>query len=719
MIDHRLTHVPSLRVNAYQFVPIVNEDIDRVELVSGPGSALYGPNCADGVMHVITKSPFASTGTQVSLSGGERELALGSFRHSGRLSDNAAVRISGQYYQAQDWKAYDDAEPDKVLLFEQTPDGDVYDADSVDNSRDFGIEKFSIDGRLDYTLGDDAMLIANAGFARSSNIELTDLGAAQGIDWSYGYLQSRLTYRDLFAQAFVNMSDAGDTYLRRSGARIVDNSRFYAAQIQHTLRIGSRHALTYGFDAFFTRPSTGGTLNGRNEDRDNYTELGVYLQSESRLTNWMTFTAAGRFDDHSLVDKLIVSPRAALAIRPDPSHNIRLTYNRAYGTPASPNYFLDILSATVPTDDPALEALIGPTIMNVRGMGTVDGFSFKYSPDGRPDMVSLYGGLLANMDLIASPESYLSANANSVWPAIRQAAIAGDASLEALLPQTLSETVAGEFASLDPSTGEYNPIDPLSVSDVESLRERKTTAFEVGYKGLIGDRLSVRADVYYMRINDFIGPLMVETPHVFIDSVAFVETLTGDIVDNSGGTLDSATAEAVAVGVYDEFGPLPIGLASPQELQNATDVVMTYRNFGKVDLGGADLALTYHLNEHWNLTGHYSYISKNYFRNLDGVADLSANAPRHKFGGCLEYLNAGLKFNGRLNFRFVDGFPVNSGVYVGKVDRYAIFDLCLNYDLNLTRFSLTVQNLLDNRHAEFVGAPELGRLAILRVTQSL
>ncbi|UCG60421.1 MAG: TonB-dependent receptor [Candidatus Zixiibacteriota bacterium] len=720
MIDYRLTHVPSLRVNAYQFLPIVNEDIERVEVVLGPGSALYGPNCADGVMHIITKSPFVSTGTRISLSGGERELLMGSFRHASRFSDKVGFRLSGQYYQAEDWQVDDPAEPDSIWLFRQTPDGNDYDPAPTDNSRDFGIEKLSLDGRLDVSLGDHTVLISNAGLARSSNIEMTDLGAAQARDWTYGYLQSRLLYKDLFVQGFVNMSDAGETYLRRSGARIVDNSKYYTAQVQHALRFGERHSLTYGFDAFFTRPSTDGTLNGRNERRDNYTEYGVYLQSESQLRSWLTFVAAGRLDDHSLVDKPIASPRAALTVHPSPSHNFRLTYNQAYGTPSSPNFFLDILSATVPTDDPALEALIGPTIMNIRGMGTVDGFSFRYSPDGRPEMVSLYGGTLDDMGLIASANSYLPADVNSVWPAIRQAAIDSDPALEAVLPETLSQQIAGQFAVLDPNTGEHQPIGPLSVTDVENLRERRTTAFEVGYKGLIADRLSVRADVYYTRIHDFIGSLMIETPHVFIDSSAFVETLTGDIVDNSGGAIDTASAEAVAISMYDEFGPLPIGLASPEQLQNATDVVMTYRNFGEVDLAGADVALTYHASEHFNVSGYYSFISKNYFHNLDNIADLSANAPRHKFGGCLEYLSAGLGFSGRLNFRYVDGFPVNSGVYVGEVDRYAIFDLCLTYDPFVrSRLSLTVQNLFDNRHAEFVGAPELGRLAILRVLYRL
>ncbi|UCD63105.1 MAG: TonB-dependent receptor [Candidatus Zixiibacteriota bacterium] len=357
--------------------------------------------------------------------------------------------------------------------------------------------------------------------------------------------------------------------------------------------------------------------------------------------------------------------------------------------------------------------------MNVRGMGAGDGFTFSYSEDGRPEMVSLYGDMLAQMGSVSAPEAYLPADVNSVWPAIRQLAVAGDPALENILPAALSEQVPGQFAVLDPVAGMHRPVDPSSVTDVGRLTERRTTNLEVGYKGLLFGRLAAGIDVYYTRMHNFIGPLMVETPHVFIDSAAFVDVLTDDIVATSGGALDSATAEAVAGSIYDEFRELPIGLVSPEELQNPTDVVMTYRNFGEVDLFGVDLSLTYHFNEHWNISGNYSYISKNMFRDLDGVTDLAVNAPRHKFGGCVQYLSSRLGLDTRLNFRWVDGFPMNSGVYIGEVKRYAVFDLNIAYDLtSSTRVALTVQNLFDNRHAEFVGAPEMGRLAILRVTQS-
>ena len=56
LTDNRIARVPSLRLNAYNFIPVTNDDIERIEVVLGPGSALYGPNSANGVMHIITRT---------------------------------------------------------------------------------------------------------------------------------------------------------------------------------------------------------------------------------------------------------------------------------------------------------------------------------------------------------------------------------------------------------------------------------------------------------------------------------------------------------------------------------------------------------------------------------------------------------------------------------------------------------------------------------------
>ena len=111
-------------------------------------------------------------------------------------------------------------------------------------------------------------------------------------------------------------------------------------------------------------------------------------------------------------------------------------------------------------------------------------------------------------------------------------------------------------------------------------------------------------------------------------------------------------------------------------------------------------------------------MSKDIFKNLGRVRDIALNAPKNKFSFGFKYNEHQFEFGGGIRFRFVDGFPVNSGVFIGKVDSFGILDLNAGIDIpgkTGIRLTLTMQNLLDNKHREFVGAPEIGRLAHLQL----
>lgn len=233
LTDNRIAGVPSLRFNAYNFIPTINEDIERIEIVSGPGSALYGPNAANGVIHVITKSPFSTPGTTVSIGSGERGVLISSFRHAKSFNSSVGYKISGQYYSGQDWKSFDPLEPDSIQLFRPTPSGSEPVGEPRLNPRDFQIEKVSAEARLDLLFKNHMYLILNGAINQENSLELTDLGAAQAKDWTYTFAQARFIYKNLFIQGYVNASDAGDSYLLRTGQLIVDNSKLWVWQIQH------------------------------------------------------------------------------------------------------------------------------------------------------------------------------------------------------------------------------------------------------------------------------------------------------------------------------------------------------------------------------------------------------------------------------------------------------------------------------------------------------
>ena len=751
LVDNRIASVPSLRVNSYSFIPTISEDIEQIEVVSGPGAALYGPNSANGVMHIITRSPFTSQGTTVSIGGGERGILMSSLRHAGVVNETIGYKFSGNYFRGNDWqegRAKEDIEGEGGLIF------DTY--------------KASGEFRVDYSPSSDTTAILASGFTQATGIELTGIGAGQAQNWTYGYLQGRFIHKDLFAQAFWNRSNAGDTYVVRSGDPTIDNSDLYVGQIQHGYSFGEWQRFTYGMDVLLTRPDTERTINGINEEEDSINEIGAYLQSETKILPQLKFIAAGRVDDHNQLEDLVLSPRVALAYQPNDDHNLRVTYNRAFNTPRTSDLFLDILSVG---DAFGLGANFQPVLgfspnidIRAQGVRSETGFTFKRSADGRPEFRSPFSPLakLPSETHIPLDDPVFT---NVMWNIGRSAVMSGvqpifeagltaqglpvpvvealSDGLDTLIPQQVVG-VKNVLRSLDPQTGDF--VDVEDVNDVNPLKPTITQTYEVGYKGILMNKLAFSADVYHSRIKDFTGPLVVETPNVFLDSTTLGASLgkqiTVALADPANANLKQALLafDAPAQGgngngsPVDELvtlfvagtennGPafIPFGTVTPEQAADPNAIMLTYRNYGDISLNGLDLSFTYYLNPSLSFGANYSFVSKDLFEDVDGLGDIALNAPKNKFGASVQYLNADMGLGVGLRMRYVAGFPVRSGVYIGDLKYYYTFDLNAGYDLPIgprPRLSLTVQNLLNRRHQQFIGSPEIGRLSMVRLTQT-
>jgi outer membrane receptor protein involved in Fe transport len=110
LTDNRIASMPSMRVNLLAWLPQTSEDVERIEVVLGPGAALYGPNTANGVLHIITKSPIDHPGSTVSMAGGERSVQHVIGRSAVRLNDRFGFKISGQYFRGNEWQSTDPVE---------------------------------------------------------------------------------------------------------------------------------------------------------------------------------------------------------------------------------------------------------------------------------------------------------------------------------------------------------------------------------------------------------------------------------------------------------------------------------------------------------------------------------------------------------------------------------------------------------------------------------
>ena len=73
------------------------EDIERIEVIRGPGAALWGANAVNGVINIITKQASDTKGGLVSAGGGSAEHGFGSLRYGFELAPETDMRVYGNY----------------------------------------------------------------------------------------------------------------------------------------------------------------------------------------------------------------------------------------------------------------------------------------------------------------------------------------------------------------------------------------------------------------------------------------------------------------------------------------------------------------------------------------------------------------------------------------------------------------------------------------------
>jgi len=97
LIDGRSVYSPLFSGVFWDVQEVVLEDVDRIEVISGPGGTLWGVNAVNGVINVVTRSAADTQGGLVSAGGGNREFHDVA-RYGGTLGANWHYRVYGTYF---------------------------------------------------------------------------------------------------------------------------------------------------------------------------------------------------------------------------------------------------------------------------------------------------------------------------------------------------------------------------------------------------------------------------------------------------------------------------------------------------------------------------------------------------------------------------------------------------------------------------------------------
>ncbi|MCF6238317.1 MAG: TonB-dependent receptor, partial [Candidatus Marinimicrobia bacterium] len=261
-------------------------NIERVEIIRGPGSALYGPNAFSGVINIITLPPAANSTTDLSVTygtGNTRGYDLNASNTIGAVG--LSLSVSGIHFDDEGiWKTNEDLSRDS--LWGKLTYGDFI-LSAGYNKNDKGLP---VKGRYD-----------DGDFQAENRLWFVDgkyaFQATQNLNVNlHAYLNNedrRLTYADKIVGTHPHAQNQTKDEVRTGGDITLDyliseSFRFVSgAEIRH-------EEFKFNLDLGSNRRET--------------TNTGIFFQGEGRFLDGLLITAGGRYDDHSIYDG-VVSPR--------------------------------------------------------------------------------------------------------------------------------------------------------------------------------------------------------------------------------------------------------------------------------------------------------------------------------------------------------------------------------------------------------------------------
>lgn len=99
MIDGRVVYTPMYAGVFWDVQNVMLEDVERIEVVSGPGGTLWGANAVNGVINIITKNSKDTKGTLAQVSAGTSLLSQTNLRFGGQITDRLSYRVFGSAFK--------------------------------------------------------------------------------------------------------------------------------------------------------------------------------------------------------------------------------------------------------------------------------------------------------------------------------------------------------------------------------------------------------------------------------------------------------------------------------------------------------------------------------------------------------------------------------------------------------------------------------------------
>ena len=336
LIDGRSSYTPLFSGVYWEVQDTFLEDIDRIEVIRGPGSALWGANAVNGVVNIITKHARETQGGLLSFGAGTEEIGFGGMRYGFKLQDNSHLRVYGKYFNR-----------DNLVGNLGGRSSDRWDALRAGFRLDWegsGSDHLTLQGDL-Y----DAQAGQGFSFMSPTAPFRTNHGAPAPIDMSGGNVLA--AWRRPLASSEMRLQVYYDR-TQRADNGFIEQRDTLDVEFQQGLDLGSRNELLFGFGYRFSTDninSLSSLMVVPDKRSDNL--LSAFVQDELRLVDdRLRLTLGSRFERNSYTGfEIQPSVRALWVLRP--RHSVWAAVSRAVRTPSRVEHDFR-MNRPVPVDAP-------------------------------------------------------------------------------------------------------------------------------------------------------------------------------------------------------------------------------------------------------------------------------------------------------------------------------------------------------------------------------
>ncbi|TGE29208.1 TonB-dependent receptor [Hymenobacter metallicola] len=719
LVDYMDTALPSLNLSPGNLVGIPELDMESIELIHGPASALYGANALSGVVLFNSKDPFVYEGLSVRLRGGQRNLLDGQVRYAHKLGDKWALKLNASAFQANDWIAnnyeavsfslnpagsplgYDAVNRHGEIAYQfnstrQLPGGthpDLYgktaympgftEQELIGNDQQ--TRSYRLQGALSYLIKDDLKLTLEAKHATGtstyqniSRFRVKGLGTNQ--------YRAELKSSRGFIRAYSTEDFTGSTYELTQLSALVQHATAQENTPYGPLSYSQVFFITYN-NAYKQALATPGISKEQAQaaalQAANATQL---KSSDPRFAELRTQLTAddqpGRGAQQNFNSFLNdISAQRSFRVSDFGTDLILGGAYREYRLGSGGKLFNDFNQGRIRNYEFGAYGQLTQTLLQdhlkLALAGRVDYFKnfspalsprasavYSFGPDKRHNFRTSYAGAYRSPSQL---EQYAHSDVTSF-----------------IVLGNIGRGFEG-YGFTDAAGNPYGtPGIPLSAFEIRlpKLALEHSTTVEAGYKGMLWPKLY--ADISYFRslYTDFVGG----------------RTFVGN-VDGTRPTQQQ----------------LDEGLPALADRSKPTRFIFTwYNNAQQVRTQGATLDLAYKLSKPVRLNGNYT-LNVLDRRNLPADFQTFFNTPKHKFNLGVQGTVAQLTY--ALNYRWAQGHRQELPFATGTLRAYRSTDAYLGYTLPelATTFQAGVSNLFNTNNIQIIGGPQIGRLAFLGV----